>query len=60
VVGVSPVTIYNWEAGNSRPRKEQLAALVAVRKLGKRQAMAKLDAMKTAKRATKKTRRKPR
>ena len=53
LVGVSPVTIYNWESGNSRPRNEQLAALVAVRGIGKREAMAKLDAMK-------KTRRKPR
>jgi DNA-binding transcriptional regulator YiaG len=46
LVGVSPMTIYNWESGNSRPRKEQLAALVAVRGIGKREAMAKLDAMK--------------
>ena len=46
LVGVSPMTIYNWESGNSRPRKEQLAALVAVRKLGKREVMAKLEAMK--------------
>ena len=60
LVGVSAMTIYNWESGNSRPRKEQLAALVAVRGIGKREAMAKLDAMKTEKRAMKKTRRKPR
>ena len=60
LVGVSPMTIYNWESGNSRPRKEQLAALVAVRGIGKREAMAKLDAIKTEKRAMKKTRRKPR
>ncbi|MGA2255327.1 MAG: helix-turn-helix transcriptional regulator [Thermoguttaceae bacterium] len=53
LVGVSPMTIYNWESGNSRPRNEQLAALVAVRGIGKREAMAKLDAMN-------KTRRKPR
>jgi hypothetical protein len=54
------MTIYNWESGNSRPRNEQLAALVAVRGIGKREAMAKLDAIKTEKRAIKKTRRKPR
>ena len=60
LVGVSPMTIYNWESGNSRPRKEQLAALVAVRGIGKREAMVKLDAIKTEKRAVKKTRRKPR
>ncbi len=38
LVGVSALTIYNWESGRTRPRKEQLAALVAVRKLGKREA----------------------
>ena len=42
LVGVSPMTIYNWEAGKSRPRGEQFAALVAIRGLGKREASAKL------------------
>lgn len=42
LVGVSGLTIYNWENGKSRPRQEQLASLVAVRGLGKRQAQAKL------------------
>jgi DNA-binding transcriptional regulator YiaG len=49
LVGVSPMTIYNWESGNSRPRGEQLAALVAVRKLGKREAAAKLEVLKQPK-----------
>jgi len=43
LVGVSGLTIYNWENGKSRPRKEQLAALIALRGLGKRQAHAKLE-----------------
>ncbi len=38
LVGVSPMTIYNWEHGKTKPGKEQLAALAAVRKLGKREA----------------------
>ena len=42
LVGVSGLTVYNWEHGKSRPRKEQLASLLAVRGLGKRQAQAKL------------------
>jgi DNA-binding transcriptional regulator YiaG len=42
LAGVSPLTIYNWESGKSRPRKAQLAALVALRGLGKREALAKL------------------
>lgn len=43
LVGVSPLTIYNWEHGKSRPRKEQLAALVAVRGIGKREAKRRLE-----------------
>jgi len=46
IVGVSALTIYNWEQGKSRPRKEQLAALVAVRGIGKREALAKLELIK--------------
>ena len=42
LVGVSAQTIYNWEAEKSRPRQQQLAAIAAVRKLGKRQIKAKL------------------
>jgi len=43
LVGVSPLTIYNWENGKSRPRQEQLAALVAVRGIGKREALKRLE-----------------
>jgi DNA-binding transcriptional regulator YiaG len=43
LIGVSPLTIYNWEHNKSRPRKEQFAALVALRGLGKREAQAKLS-----------------
>ena len=46
LVGVSELTIYNWEQGKTRPRKEQLAALVAVRGIGKREASAKLELLK--------------
>lgn len=42
LVGVSGLTIYNWEQGKSRPRKSQLAALSSVRNIGKKQAVAKL------------------
>ena len=45
LVGVSPQTIYNWERGESKPRTQQLAALVAVRRLGKREAWKRLDMM---------------
>jgi DNA-binding transcriptional regulator YiaG len=48
LVGVSGLTIYNWERGKSRPRREQLASLVALRGIGKRQAQAKLELLKAA------------
>jgi DNA-binding transcriptional regulator YiaG len=43
LVGVSALTIYSWESGNSRPRKKQLAGLAAVRHLGKREARKRLE-----------------
>ena len=46
LVGVSALTIYNWEQGKSRPRKEQLAALAAVRGIGKREALVKLELLR--------------
>jgi len=49
LVGVSPLTIYNWEKGKTRPRAEQLAALVAVRGIGKREAIARLELLEAAK-----------
>ena len=36
LIGVSPQTIYNWEAGKSRPRQQQLAAISGIRGMGKR------------------------
>ncbi len=43
LVGVSPLTIYNWENGKNRPQAAQLAALVAVRGIGKREALKRLE-----------------
>ena len=43
LVGVSGQTIYNWERGDSRPRAQQLASLVEVRGLGKRDALQRLE-----------------
>ncbi len=47
LVGVHQITIYNWEQGKSRPRKEQLAALVAVRGLKKREARMRLAMLRS-------------
>jgi len=43
LIGVSAQTIYNWETGKTRPRPEQMPAIAAVRKMGKREAKARLD-----------------
>ena len=43
LVGVSGQTIYNWEHGTSTPRKAQVAALAAIRGIGKREAWNRLE-----------------
>ena len=48
LVGVSGLSIYSWEHEKSRPRKAQLAALVAVRGIGKREALIKLSELEAA------------
>jgi len=40
VLGVSGQSIYNWESGKARPRRDQLTKLSQLRKVGKRQVMA--------------------
>jgi len=42
LLGVSAQSVYHWETGKSRPRASQLAAIAAVRKLGKREVTARL------------------
>jgi DNA-binding transcriptional regulator YiaG len=43
LVGVTGHTIYKWEQGETHPRQAQLAALVPVRGLRKREATARLE-----------------
>lgn len=43
LIGVSAQTIYHWESGKTRPRQSQLAAIAAVRKMGKRAIKGKLE-----------------
>jgi DNA-binding transcriptional regulator YiaG len=43
LVGSSGLSIYNWEGGKVRPRAEQVAKLAAVRGLGKREALKRLE-----------------
>jgi DNA-binding transcriptional regulator YiaG len=48
LVGASSQSIYNWEDGKARPRASHLEAIAALRALGKRQATARLEALKNA------------
>lgn len=43
LLNVSPQTIYNWEAGKTRPRPEQITVIAALRKLSKTAARAIVD-----------------
>ena len=42
LLGVTAQSVYKWEDGKARPRAAQLQAIAAVRKLGKREAAARL------------------
>jgi len=43
LLGVSAQSIYNWEAGSTRPREPQVRAIAALRGLGKRAVRARLE-----------------
>ncbi|MGA2619334.1 MAG: helix-turn-helix domain-containing protein [Thermoguttaceae bacterium] len=60
LVGVSPLTIHNWESGKGRPKKQRLAALVAIRGIRRREALARLEALTADTKKTSGPRRKPR
>jgi DNA-binding transcriptional regulator YiaG len=42
LLGVSGQSVYRWENGEVKPRRSQLEAIAAVRKMGRREALAKL------------------
>lgn len=46
LIGVTGQTIYKWEHGTSRPRRAQLSALASIRRLGKTEALARLEQMR--------------
>jgi len=43
LIGVTAHTVYSWEHGASRPRRSQLAALAALRGLGKKEVQQRLE-----------------
>ena len=44
LIGTSGQSIYNWEAGDARPRTKYLSAIAALRSMGKKQVAAALAA----------------
>lgn len=45
LLGASGQSVYNWEAGKARPRAKHMPAIVALRSLGKKQAVALLASL---------------
>ncbi len=48
LVGTSGQSVYNWESGKARPREKHLAAINALKTLGKKTATAHLVSIRTA------------
>ncbi|MDQ2734817.1 MAG: hypothetical protein M3Y55_07475 [Pseudomonadota bacterium] len=48
LIGASSQSVYNWEEGKARPRPKHLAAIFALRSLGRRQASELLETRKAA------------
>ena len=53
LVGVSGLSIYNWEQAKARPRESSIAALMAIRGIGKREAAKRLGALEKPKKGEK-------
>ncbi len=49
LLGVSAQSIYNWESEKARPRAEQIAKMAALRALGEREVVARLEQLSGAK-----------
>jgi len=43
LIGVTGQTVYKWEQEASRPREQQMAALAALRRMGKKEARERLE-----------------
>ena len=48
LVGASGQSVYNWEAGKARPRTVNLTAISALKTMGKKEAVARLAALRAA------------
>ena len=45
LLGVSEQSVYNWETKKATPRREQLAAIIALRGVGKREVQERLESL---------------
>lgn len=45
LVGASSQSVYNWEAGSTRPRSKHLEAIASLRTMGKKEAAARLETL---------------
>jgi len=45
LLGVSALSVYKWESGNTRPRQKQVEAIAALRHIGRREAQKRLEEM---------------
>jgi DNA-binding XRE family transcriptional regulator len=54
LIGVSEQSVYNWETKKATPRKEQFAALIGLRGVGKREVQQRLAAKAPSRAAGKK------
>jgi DNA-binding transcriptional regulator YiaG len=43
LIGVSALSVYKWESGNTRPRPKQIEAIAALRNIGRREAQKRLE-----------------
>ena len=48
LIGASGQSVYNWEAAKARPRDVHLAAIAALKTIGKKEAAARLKALQEA------------
>jgi len=43
LLGVSALSVYKWESGNTRPRQKQIEAIANLRGMGRREAQKRLE-----------------
>lgn len=47
ILGCSQLSVYKWESGKTRPRAKQLVSIALLRKMGKREAIKRLEELES-------------